>query len=348
MPRAVGRDRLGVESAGRLSLECDVPKGWRARAAATPTSAEHPGTAVVWEGRHFEVLEIRTSGAGVRYVLAPWDERHAMRVVEVYDEHAEAAREKERADAARRSDRHVGILLVAPFVGCLPAHVQERLEVEYNVPARVLSLASALPLCVLGWFALVLLLASSFGAPAPPTGILVLGVYLLAESSVRLSVCVAQGRPIGTLVGTLVYEVWRRLGRAKARAEGKPVPTEKALWDVDVEAGQDERDRYARLEPLAGLLPVDDQVLLAERYGFDGIRWGRIEAIFLLVMFGPLAATSVFGVFVVFEPSDLWRIPLFGGLVVEQAMRLRKLASGQIAPSVLGVFVRPAARRLLG
>ena len=136
--------------------------------------------------------------------------------------------------------------------------------------------------------------------------------------------------------------------RAKAHADGKTLPREKTLWDVDVEAGQDERDRYARLEPVAGLLPVDDQVLLAERYGFDGIRWGRIEAIFLLVMFGPLAATSALGALVVFESSDLWRIPLFGGLVVEQAVRLRKLASGRLAPSVLGVLVRPAARRLLG
>jgi hypothetical protein len=271
-----------------------------------------------------------------------------MRVVEAYDERSEGAREKERADAARRSDRHVGILLIAPFVGSLPAHVQERVEAEYNVPARGLSLASALPLWVLGWISLIFLMASALGASAVPTPVLVFGVYLLAESTARIVVSFLQGRPIGTLAGTLLYEVWRRLGRAKARAEGKPVPREKALWDVDMEAGQDERDRYARLEPLAGLLPVDDQVLLAERYGFDGIRWGRIEAIFLLVMFGPLAATSVFGAFVLFEPSDLWRIPLFGGLVVEQAVRLRKVASGRIAPSVLGVFVRPAARRLLG
>lgn len=350
MPRALGRDRLGVEPGGRLLLDCEAPKGWRGRHAATATSAEHPGTAVRWEEQFFEVLEVRPRGGrAVQYLLAHWDDRHAMRVVESYTAETEAARGLERADAARRDDRHVFLLLAAPLVGSLPAHVQERLEEEYNVPARRLSLASALPLWILGWVSLILLMASSIvGAGSVPVPVLVFGVYLLAESTARLVVCFLQGRPIGTLAGTLLYEVFRQLGRTKARVEGKPVPRETALWDVEVEAEREILDRYAMLEPLAGLLPVDDQLRLAERFGFDGIRWGRIGAIFLLVMFGPLAVTSVLGALVVFEPSDLWRVPLFGGVVVEQAVRLRALSNGRLAPSVLGVLVRPAARRLLG
>ena len=307
MPRAVGRDRLGVETAGRVVLDCDAPKGWRGRVAATPTSAEHPGTSVSWEGEFFEVLEVQArGGAAVRYVLAPWDERHAMRVVEAYSAEAEAARGRERADAARRSDRHVGILLAAPLVGSLPGHVQEFFEREYNVPARLLSLASALPLWIVGWLALVLLLASAVGgAVSLPLPALVFGVYLLAESTARLAVCVLQGRPIGTLVGTLAWEAWRR---AKAAVGGVPVPRERGILDVESDAAQDVLDRYHVLEPFAGLLPVDDQVRLAERFGFDGLRWGRVEAIFLLVMFGPLALSSVLGAIAVFEPADLLKI----------------------------------------
>lgn len=350
MPRALGRDRLGVEAGGRLLLDCDAPKGWRPRSPATATSAEHPGSAVRWEEQFFEVLEVHArGGAGVRYVLAQWDDRHTMRVVETYSVETEAARALERADAARRSDRHAYVHLIAPLVGSLPAHVQERLEQEYNVPARRLSLASALPLWILGWLSLIFLMASSFGAPAGvPTFVLVLGVYLLAESTARLAVCFMQGRPIGTLAGTLLYEAWRHLGHAKARAEGRPVPREKAVWDVEVDPERQALDRYALVEPLAGLLPVGDQVRLAERFGFDGIRWGRIGAIFLLVMFGPLAATSILGAIAVFEPSDLPKIAVFGGVAAEQVARLRALAAGRLAPSVLGILVRPFARPLLG
>jgi hypothetical protein len=220
MPRAVGRDRLGVETAGQVLLDCDAPKGWRPRMPATPTSAEHPGTAVAWEGDFYEVLEARPRGAGVQYVLAPWDERHAMRVVETYSEGSEAARAREHSDSAVRADRHVYLLLVAPLAGSLPAHVQERLEVEYNVPARYLSLSSALPQWIVGWIALILLLASAIGGAASfPLPVLLFGVYLLGESSARLAVCVAQGRPIGSLLGTLVWEAWRR---AKAAVSSRP------------------------------------------------------------------------------------------------------------------------------
>ena len=345
MPRAVGRDRLGVETAGQVLLDCGTPKGWHPREPATPTSAEHPGTAVAWEGEFFEVLEVRPLGSGVRYVLAPWDERHTMRVVAAYSEESEAARAGERSDAAARADRHVYILLVAPLAGSLPAHVQERLEREYHVPARYLSMASALPLLIAGWIALILLFAAGIGgAGSLPLAVLVFGVYLLAESSARLVVCVAQGRPIGTLVGTLLYEAWRR---TKAAAGGTPLPKEKAVWDVKSDATQDVLDRYHVLEPFAGLLSVDDQACLVERFGFDSRRWGRVEAIFLLVMFGPLAIASVRGALSAFEAVDIPRVAFFGGIVFEQVVRLRKLAAGRLAPSVLGVFVRPFARKLL-
>lgn len=349
MPRALGRDRLGVEAGGRLLLDCDTAKGWRGRSAATATSPEHPGTALRWEGAFFEVLEARPrGGAAVQYVLAPWDERHAMRVVEAYSEETEARRARERADAARRSDRYVYLLLVAPLVGSLPGHVQESFEREYNAPARLLSLASALPLWILGWISLILLTASSVGgAVSLPTWVLVFGVYLLAESTARLVVAFLQGRPIGTLVGTVLYEIFRHGGRPKPRVEGKPAPNERTVREAHSDDVQDDLDRFHVLEPVAGLLPLDDQVRLAERFGFDGLRWGRIDAIFLLVMFGPLAVTSVLGAIVVFEPADLLRVGVFGGVAAEQVVRLRRLAAGRLAPSVFGFLVRPFVRPLL-
>jgi hypothetical protein len=86
------------------------------------------------------------------------------------------------------------------------------------VPARHLSLASALPQWIVGWIALILLFASALGGEsAVPFPALLFGVYLLGESSARLAVCVAQGRPIGSVLGTLGWEAWRRAKAAAAR-----------------------------------------------------------------------------------------------------------------------------------
>ena len=186
------------------------------------------------------------------------------------------------------------------------------------------------------------------GARAVPTPVLVFGVYLLAESTARIVVAFLQGRPIGTLAGTLLYEVWRQLGRAKDRAEGRPVPADPSVWNVESDAAQDALDRYHVLEPFAGLLPMDDQLRLAERFGFDGLRWGRVGAIFLLVMFGPLALSSVLGAIAAFEAADLPKIAIFGGVAAEQVVRLNALRAGRLAPSALGRLVRPFARPLLG
>jgi hypothetical protein len=218
MPRPIGRDRIADAREGTVVLACAEPKGWRARSPEGPTAAEHPGTCVRWEDELFEVqrLEIRADGSHL-YTLAHWDERHAIRVLERYDERAEAERAVEKRAAVRRVEGRTALLLAAPLVGSLPASVQERLEQEYNVRGWVLTLASAVPLWIFGWISLILLFASSIGGAATVrTPVLVLGVYFLAESSARLSVCVPQGRPIGTPLGALLYEVWRRFGKPPA------------------------------------------------------------------------------------------------------------------------------------
>ncbi|MEO8584822.1 MAG: hypothetical protein ABI584_01545 [Acidobacteriota bacterium] len=216
MPRPIGRDRIADAREGRILLACAEPKGWRARSQGGPTAAEHPGTCVRWEEQLFEVesLEIRADGSHL-YTLAIWDERHAIRVLAAYDDRTEAERVNERRAAARRVEGRTALLLAAPLAGHLPAAVQERLEKEYNVPGWVLTLASAVPLWIFGWTCLILLFASSLGGGASlPTPVLFLGVYFLAESSARLSVCIPQSRPIGTPLGALLYEVWRRVGKS--------------------------------------------------------------------------------------------------------------------------------------
>lgn len=350
MPRPVGRDRIAGVREGKILLSCAKPKGWRARVPKAATSAEHPGTCVRWEEQLFEVEDLEThADRSLTYTLARWDERHAIRVIATYDAETEAERIGETRAATRRVEGRTALLLAAPFVGCLPAAVQERLEHEYNVRASTMSLASALPLFLFGAFCVVALRAVAFGAPVLlPVPVLIAGHYLFAESAVRLAVALLQGRAIGTAAGTLLYEAWRLSRRGLDRSVGRAMPPEKSVFQVDLpEPWEEDVDRFHLLEPVLSFLPARDQDVLSKRFGFDGPRWARISAIFLLVAVGPFAATALLGFLLVPEVSDLLVLLLAGGLSVEQILRLRRVARKKPAPSVLGLFIRPWARRLL-
>jgi hypothetical protein len=350
MPRPFGRDRLVGVRDGKLLLLCEESKGWRARSDATATSAEHPGTCVRWEDELFEVedFEPRANGS-VTYTLRPWDERHAIRVVATYSPETEAARSAEAHDARRRVAGRTGILLLAPLLGCLPGGVQERLENEYNVKASWMSLASALPLFLFGAFCIIAVRAAALGGPVPlPMPVLVLGQYLFFESAVRIAIASMQGRGIGTAAGTVLYEIWRLTRRGFDRARGRQGAPEKSFFEVEsADPWEEEFDRFHLLEPVLSFLQPGEQASLAERFGFDGLKWGRISAIFLLIALGPFAVSALFGFLLVPQASDLLLLASAGGLSIEQILRLRKVAAKKLAPSILGVLVRPAARRLL-
>ncbi|MEO7921649.1 MAG: hypothetical protein ABIT01_19465, partial [Thermoanaerobaculia bacterium] len=103
MLQPYGSDRVETLEEGRVSIRCLFPKGWVARSPKTPTSAEHPGTTVRWEATYFEVLAVEpVLPSGLKYLLAPWDEKHVFRVVSNYDQAAEDERTKERRDSDRR------------------------------------------------------------------------------------------------------------------------------------------------------------------------------------------------------------------------------------------------------
>lgn len=317
---------------------------------STATSAEFPGTCVRWEEQLFEVEDLEArAGGSVTYTLALWDERHAIRAVAAYSPETEAARAAEGRDARRSVEGHTVVLLLAPLLGCLPGGVQERLENEYNVKASWMSLASALPLLLFGAFSIISVRAASFGGPLPlPMPVLVLGQYLFFESAVRLAVALMQGRGIGTLPGTLLYEAWRLARRGFDRAGGRVVSQEKSYFEVEpAEPWEAEYDRFRLLEPFLSFLAPEEQTRLRERFGFDGLRWGRISAIFLLVALGPFALTALIGFLLVPAASDVLLFAVAGGLSIEQILRLRKVAGKTLAPSIFGVLVRPAARRLL-
>jgi hypothetical protein len=346
MPRAFGTDRVEELPGGAVRLLCRRPKSWTPRKSAERGTALHPGTAVRWEDDLWEVVAAgNTTGSGVSYDMAPWDEQHAIRVLLPYDETSEAERDADARDVGRRRAAGWLTLLLAPITGLLPGRVQERLGIEVGIRATMLTIASAVVPLAAGTYALLMTLASGLGpgvrlegpALAPFFPLL---LYFLPESLLRFGIALAQDRPVGSLLGLPLYLLARATGLVgpPPASPGSEEPAEERRLD----------DRYSMLEPLLALLPAEDQERLRDRRSFEPVTWGKRTAWLLLVYPG----------FTV--PAQLANLLTRGGsffgvllivatllLAVEQVWRLRKLSRGEIAPSVLGHLVHPFAAPLL-
>jgi hypothetical protein len=354
--RPHGSDRVEAGADRSVWLVCAAPKGWTPRRGRAHTPGEYPGTAVRWGTGLFEVVEaIAQLDGTVRYRLEPWPDRHVVRAIQSYEAGTEAARRQERTDHDRNIARRRLARVLSPLLGHLPGPVQERMEGQFGAPAVAMTVASALPLFALGFVSSLFSLAAAFGEgfsvgmsglenarrsiphllPVP------LAVYLVVESGIRMGVAFHQARPIGSLPGTLIYELWR-IARGQPRVSldsfrSLPPSSERALLD-----------RFRMLEPLLALLSPTEQELLERRFGMETLRWGKITAILLLAVGGLNALASLaslaaglggFG-------DALWLLA-GAALSAEQIGRLRRLARGQPAGSVLGGLVRPLARNLL-
>ena len=218
--RAYGRDRLESSDADRPVLLALYAKGWKAREDGSLTSPEHPGTAVLWDDRNYEVIAIEALPAGgARYRLEPWSERHVMRSVDRYDEQAEEARRRDRERETQHRRYRALAYFTALAIGHLPAHIQERFEDEYDISAAALTTISALPWIVIGIvcvIALIVFMVSGNQILPVSTNLLLAGVYLFAESGLRLSRSI-HGEPCGSLAGSLVWTAWEKIRGASRR-----------------------------------------------------------------------------------------------------------------------------------
>jgi len=199
-------------------LVCPVSKSWTARIARTLTTAEHPGTAVEWDGRVWEVVDAMPEpDGGLRYRLAPWEEGHAIRRLERYDAVAEEIREIERQSLRKTVSRRRLAVLLAPLAGLLPAASQKKLERELGVSAVAMTVSSAAPLFVVGFLGVVEVFASLAGASLPLPGWLTppapLAVSFFLESAFRLLSAIGSSEPMGSLPVALAVAVRDELRR---------------------------------------------------------------------------------------------------------------------------------------
>ncbi len=355
--RAFGTDRLEAGPGGTLLLSCSESKGWTVRSPGSQTSAEHPGSAVVWDDERYEVLDADDlPGGGVMYRLAPWDERHTIRVQSIYDAASEAARARSAADVRRRSRRRGLLLLASPVTGLMPCVVQERWETEYAVPAVRLTLISAILPLVWGTLSLLAIFVLFAGSLAGGGGIpkvpgmpwLMFGTYLMIESLVRFAVAMSTARPTGSVLGAVPYSLFRLLaGRSRRPAEAPPVPGAARPGDEEA-AALALHDAYLMREAFLAFLSPGEQRRLAERFGFEPLRWGRLTA-WGTLGFSAAQALSSYDRLAAGRDGAGSIPPLLLALALgaEQVSRLRTLGKGEPAGSVLGHLVRPSVRRLL-
>jgi hypothetical protein len=339
--QAYGSDRVRAGEGERVELLSRIPKGWTPRAPKTLTSAEFPGTAVLWEERYFEVIAAEPlAQGGVRYVLEPWREMHAMRTIDHYDDAHEMQRVAEyRAQLARETKRKSANAL-AVLAGHLPAAVQEEIGRELGIIATRLTIVSALGVYAVV-IALVMWIVSGImsGAPRPLPVYLATG-YLLVETSLRFGIAWLIGRPAGSAVGVIGYLVYYVTVADRARAVS-PFAREKGMVVTITETPADRAvtDSLLMREALVTLLSPADQARVAARFGYDYRHQSSLIAILILFFAAIGVATSLHRGAV---------ISLIAALIIaaEQLYRLAVLRS-RPAGSILGVAARPFVRKLL-
>jgi hypothetical protein len=339
--QAYGSDRVRPGDGEQFVLMSRFPKQWTPRAAKTLTSAEFPGTAVLWEERYFEVVDAEgLPQGGVKYVLEPWREMHIMRTTDHYDAEREAERLLEWRAGFSRERKRKSANALALLTGHLPTAVQEELGRELGVSPRRLTLISAA-----GIYAIVVALALWVvscileGRPIP-LPLLIATAYLFVETSLRLLVGWLIGRPMGSAIGFVAYLVYYFTIADRMRAVS-PFGQEKGD-SIAISATPEERaasDALLMRESLVTLLSPADQARVAERFGYDYKRQSLFIAAVILVFASLGIATSLHSGAVI---SLLVATVLAG----EQLYRLTVLGRRPVG-SMLGILARPFVRKLL-
>jgi len=348
--RAYGQDRLREEADGTLLLSCRRPKpGWQEQKPRTPTSAEFPGTTVLWEEQYYEVVEIDSlPQGGVRYRLLPWRDEHAIRTIERYDGEMEAHRLGEHSRGISRVRKRKTANLVGMFTGHLPALVQEELGSELGVlPAR-LTLLSLIPPFGIVSFTVMFIVDRIQSNLSVPVWTIVVLIYLGFEMAIRFLVVWTQSRPIGSTAGFAAYLVWYLLNPNR-RKSVSPFAEAKGsgILKTEPSAEQAAKDAFAVREPLVTLLTPQEQARAAERYGYDYRRLARKVSLLLLVVGVVGVVSSAMSLSEGFRLSALLALLTGGAIAVEQLVRLPALRQ-RPAGSFLAFVVRPLTRKLVG
>jgi hypothetical protein len=336
--QAFGSDRVRQGDGEQIVLSSRLSKGWTPRVEKTLTSAEFPGTAILWEEQYFEVVSAEDmQQGGVRYILEPWREHHAMRVTDRYDAESEAGRIDEHRRSLQHERARKSANLGGIVTGSLPALVQEHLARELGILAPRLTFISICAQWVI-ILSLVLGCVSYLMREQPmPLFLFIPAIYLGIENSFRFLIYWTQSRPMGSTLGWIGYLLFHFI---TARGPS-PFGTEKG-YAVKIGEAPDDiamRDSLSVREAFVTLLTPEDQQRVAERFPYDYRKTSRSVAITLLLI-------AVVGIVSSYVRGAAISLIVAAALAVEQVVRLASFSRGPAA-SVLRFFVRPFVRKLL-
>jgi len=345
--QAHGSDRVREVAGGRILLYSLYPKNWQTRTEKTMTTSEHPGIAIFWDDAIYEVVSAESQPqGGVRYLLEPWREEHAIRVTDRYDEESEAQRIAQHKAALRREKHRIGVRLIGFLAGHLPAYVQEELAGELGLFAhRMTTMSVAMMFGVV--VALILLIVHGYvsGSGIRLWQVVLLG-FFTTENMIRFHIAWSQSRPIGSTVGVLFYSIayaagWKRgMPSPLTETRGNAVFVREEHEDTKL------RDAFHLREPIVTLLTPAEQARFAARYDYDYSKHSTPIAVIILVFavagiitsLHTMSKGSSFGAFL--------SLICAAGLALEQVLRLSAFTRGP-AGSVLGILARPLTRRLI-
>jgi hypothetical protein len=215
-----------VDAAWALLIDSPMEKpGWQARAAGGVTQAVFPGTAILFEGKYYEVSRIeRRPGAVPRYLyyLSPWEETFPIRTQFAYTPQ-ECLRLAADVRRAQQDSKTLLVLhLLTPFVGMLPRSDQLRIANRYGLnPLRTTGVSAV---CFLGLgILLVLLTVVLMSDPLALEGVpllgrlspllsSVLGLAWVVESILRLQ-SIKSDEPMGSFLLSVPIEIARAVRR---------------------------------------------------------------------------------------------------------------------------------------
>jgi hypothetical protein len=327
--QAYGSDRLRQEGE-RWILSTRFEKGWTPRVEKTLTTAEYPGTAVLADDQYFEVVAVEAIPNGVRYILEPWRENHAIRVSDRYDAESETARlDGRQATKVRERKRHA-INAMGILAGHLPADVQEKIGMEYGILPQWLTYMSCAGVYALG-AALALTLGDQLMQGKIPVVLVIVTLSVLFEAFFRTMWAFFTAKPIGSLLGLIAYTIY-------AASTGTLVVSD--LKKIEAPPDHIARaDALAMREPLVTLLPPRDQVRVAQNYDYHYQRMSVKVAVTILLF-------SAAGAFTAARQGHVLGALVAAAVACEQVYRLSEFRRGP-AGSVFGYVVRPLVRKLL-
>lgn len=335
--QAFGSDRVRPGEGEQFILSSRQSKGWTARVPKTLTTAEFPGTAILWEERYFEVISAEPlPQGGVRYVLAPWKDNHAMRLSERYDAETEAWRAEEYRKQLERERNRKSATALGFLTGHLPGAVQEEMASEWGTMPSRMTMMSAAPLIILAGVPAFISFALMFGGypPLVPLPLVAVLGYLTAESVLRFNLAFLRSEPYGSLIGHITYAIYAlSRGKSQPKVKGNAVPTPKAPEDIAA------RDAFTVREAFVTLLTPAEQMRVAERFPYDYKRDSAAVAFMLLI-------AAVIGVASSIHAGAVVPLVVAAALGIEQIVRLIAFRRGP-AGSVLRFVVRPLVRKLL-